>query len=312
MIGGGRVTEGSIHTRVLANLQRNLAKGAQIQDQLSSGKQLNRPSDSPAGTVSALQLRAETRTSTQYVRNADDGLGWLGTVEDTLGSASALVNRARDLTVQGLNANSNGALANAALASEIDQIRDALITHANVRYLDRPVFGGNTPNSEAYDKTTGAFTGNPYAPGDPYDPEQAARTSVSRTVGSGVKVRVDLTGPEAFGDNTTGLFKVLADISANLKAGDNTALTANLNSLDTAGNKLKSAISEVGSRYNRIQQMKDSAQDRMLSVSAQLSEIEDIDLPKTIMEMQLQQTSYQAALAASAKVIQPSLIDFLR
>ena len=58
--------------------------------------------------------------------------------------------------------------------------------------------------------------------------------------------------------------------------------------------------------------MKDSAQDRQISVASQLSDIEDIDLPKTIMEMQLQQTSYQAALAASAKVIQPSLIDFLR
>ena len=58
--------------------------------------------------------------------------------------------------------------------------------------------------------------------------------------------------------------------------------------------------------------MKDSAEDRLLSVTSQLSDIEDIDLPKTIMEMQLQQTSYQAALAASAKVIQPSLIDFLR
>ncbi|HEV7962737.1 MAG TPA: flagellar hook protein, partial [Actinoplanes sp.] len=59
-------------------------------------------------------------------------------------------------------------------------------------------------------------------------------------------------------------------------------------------------------------QMKLSAQDRLLSVTSQLSDVEDVDLPKTIMEMQLQQTAYQAALAASAKVIQPSLIDFLR
>src|SRR3712207_236218 len=127
MIGGGRVTEGSIHTRVLANLQRNLAKGGQIQDQLSSGKQINRPSDSPAGTVSALQLRSETRTSEQYTRNADDGLGWLGTLEDTLNSSSGLINRARDLTVQASNLSTNGAQASEALAAEIDQIRNGLI-----------------------------------------------------------------------------------------------------------------------------------------------------------------------------------------
>src|SRR5918997_6484991 len=92
----GRVTEKSIHTRVLANLQRNLAKGDKIQDQLSSGKQINRPSDSPTGTVSSMQLRAENRLNSQYIRNSDDGLGWLSTVESTLTNSSNLVNRARD------------------------------------------------------------------------------------------------------------------------------------------------------------------------------------------------------------------------
>jgi flagellar hook-associated protein 3 FlgL len=307
MIGSGRVTERSIHNRVLANLQRNLAKGSDIQDKMSSGKQINRPSDSPAGTVSALQLRTESRMSQQHIRNAEDGLGWLGTVEDTLGSASTLVNRARDLTVQGLNTDTNGELANKALAGEIDQIRETLISHANARYLDRPVFGGTTTSPVAYDQN-GKFQGKTY------DPANADTTSVSRTVGSGVKVRVDMTGLEAFGDDTTGLFKVLGDISASLKASppDHAKLAASLDSLDKAGNQLKTAISEIGSRYNRMTQMKDAAGDRSLSVASQLSDIEDIDLPKTIMEMQLQQTSYQAALAAGAKVIQPSLIDFLR
>jgi flagellar hook-associated protein 3 FlgL len=302
---GGRVTEGSIHNRVLANLQRNLAKGAKIQEQLSSGKQLNRPSDSPAGTVSALQLRGESLTSQQYTRNAEDGLGWLSTLEDTMSSASTLTNRARDLTVQALNTTSNGALAGEALAAEIDQVRETLIAQANTRYLDRPVFGGNTTGPAAYDQD-GKFTGNAF------DPSQAATTSVSRTVGSGVKVRVDMTGSEAFGDDTNGLFAVLKDISDSIRAGDQSALSTHLNRLDKSADQLKSAVSEIGSRYNRITQMKESAQDRLLSVTSQLSDIEDIDLPKTIMDMQLQQTSYQAALAATAKVIQPSLIDFLR
>ncbi|MFI7541289.1 flagellin [Actinoplanes sp. NPDC049599] len=301
----GRITESSIHTRVLANLQRNLAKGAKIQEQLSSGKQLNRPSDSPAGTVSALQLRSESLTSQQYTRNAEDGMGWLSTLEDTLASSSTLTNRARDLTVQALNMNSNGALAGEALAAEIDQLRDTLISQANTRYLDRPVFGGNTTDPVAYDKD-GVFTGNAY------DPSQVATTSVSRTVGSGTKVRVDLTGTEAYGDDTNGLFKVLKDLSASIRAGDRDQLSTDLGRLDKASDQLKSAVSEIGSRYNRIAQMKTSAQDRLLSVTSQLSDIEDIDLPKTIMDMQLQQTSYQAALAATAKVIQPSLIDFLR
>jgi flagellar hook-associated protein 3 FlgL len=293
----GRVTDNSIHTRVLANLQRNIARGEKIQDQLSSGKQINRPSDSPTGTVSSLQLRAESRANHQYTRNADDGLGWLGALDDTLSSASTLVNRARDLTVQGLNQGAANDQSNAALAAEIDQIRSSLVGYANTKYLDRPIFGGTTSGGAAYD-ADGTYVG---------DDGQTART-----VAAGVKVRVDATGPEAFGDGDTQLFAVLKDISDSLRAGDGAAVRDNLTKLDTASNIMKTTHSDIGARYNRLTQMKQSAQDRLLTVTSQLSDIEDVDLPKTIMEMQLQQTSYQAALAASAKVIQPSLIDFLR
>ncbi len=293
----GRVTEHSIHTRVLGNLQRNIARSEKLQEQLSSGKQINRPSDSPTGTVSALQLRTESRASEQYVRNADDGLGWLGTAESALNSSSALLNRVRDLTVQGLNSGSGSVQSNEALATEVEQIRESLISYANTRYLDRPVFGGNTAGPVAYDPT-GAFVGN--------------TGQTTRTVASGTKVRVDTTGPEAFGSGDTELFSVLTGIADAMRAGDTTVLSDGLGKLDKASNVLRTAVSEIGSRYNRITQAKESALDRLSSVSAQLSDIEDIDLPRTIMEMQLQQTSYQAALAASAKVIQPSLIDFLR
>ncbi len=293
----GRVTDNSIHTRVLANLQRNIARGEKIQEQLSSGKQLNRPSDSPTGTVSSLQLRAETRANHQYARNADDGLGWLGAMDDTLSTASTLVNRARDLTVQGLNQGASDPQSNAALAAEIDQIRSSLIGYANTKYLDRPIFGGTTAGGTAYE-ADGTYVG---------DSGQTART-----VGAGTKVRVDSTGPEVFGSGDNQLFSVLKDLSDSIRAGDTAATRDNLTKLDNASNIMKTTHSDIGARYNRLTQMKQSAQDRLLTVTSQLSDIEDVDLPKTIMEMQLQQTSYQAALAASAKVIQPSLIDFLR
>jgi flagellar hook-associated protein 3 FlgL len=296
-ISGGRVTEGSIHTRVLANLQRNIAKGEKIQEQLSSGKQINRPSDSPTGTVSSLQLRGEARASQQHTRNADDGLGWLGTLDDTLSNVSSRIISARDLVVRGLNQGTSDPASREAIATEIDQLRETMVGYANTKYLDRPVFGGSTAGPAAYD-AGGTYLGD------------AGQTS--RTVGAGSKVRVDASGPEAFGDGDAQLFKVLSDVAASIRAGDAAATGANLEKLDAAHNLVKTTLSDVGARYNRLEQMKQSAQDRLLTVTSQLSDIEDVDLPKTIMEMQLQQTSYQAALAASAKVIQPSLIDFLR
>ena len=296
-MAAGRVTESSIHTRVLNNLQRNIAKGEKIQEQLSSGKQINRPSDSPTGTVTSMQLRGETRANRQYSRNADDGLGWLSTLDGTLTNTSTLVNRARDLTVQGLNSGSSSAQSNEALATEIDQIRSSLIGYANTKYLDRPVFGGTTTGDTAYD-SGGNYVGD--------------TGQITRTVGANLKVRVDATGPETFGSGDTQLFTVLQSISDSIRAGDTAALGDNLKKLDSASDLMKNTLSETGARYNRVTQMKQSAQDRLLSVTSQLSDVEDVDLPKTIMDMQLQQTSYQAALAASAKVIQPSLIDFLR
>jgi flagellar hook-associated protein 3 FlgL len=293
----GRVTEHSIHTRVLANLQRSIAKGEKIQEQLSSGKQINRPSDSPTGTVTSMQLRGEARTSQQYNRNADDGLGWLSTLDSTMANTSTLVNEVRDLTVQGLSSGSNTGQAQEALASQVDQLKASLIGYANTKYMDRPVFGGTTTGDVAYD-ASGTFVGD--------------SGQTTRTVGAGAKVRVDANGEEAFGTGATQLFTVLQNISDNIRSGDGEALAGSLKDLDTASDLMKNTLSGVGARYNRIEQMKQSALDRSLSVSAQLSDVEDVDLPKTIMDMQLQQTAYQAALASAAKVIQPSLIDFLR
>jgi flagellar hook-associated protein 3 FlgL len=293
----GRVTEASIHTRVLANLQRSIAKGQKLQDQLSSGKQITRPSDSPTGTVASLQLRGEARTAQQYARNADDGLGWLGTLDNTLASASTLINRARDLTVQGLSSGSNDAQSREALAVEIDNIKASLIGYANTRYLDRPVFGGTTAGDAAYE-ADGTYLGD--------------GGQLTRKVGTDASVPVTANGPKVFGDGNTQLFAVLQKISDGIRAGDMDGLTTSLGNLDGAADLVKTTLSDVGARYNRLTQMKQTAQDRMLAVTSQLSDVEDVDLPKAIMEMQLQQTSYQAALAASAKVIQPSLIDFLR
>jgi len=293
----GRVTESSIHSAVLNNLQRTIQKGQQIQEQLSSGKQINRPSDSPTGTVTSMELRGDKRVAQQYARNADDGMGWLNTLDSTLSSASTLVNRARDLTVQGMSGGTNDAQSRAALATEIDGIKDSLIGYANTQYLGRPVFGGTTTGEVAYDPT-GAYTGD------------AGQTT--RTVGQNSKVRVDVNGPEAFGTGDSQMFAVLQGISDSLRSGDSDALGESLKKLDSSSDIMKNAHSDVGARYNRVEQMQLSAQDRLLSVTSQLSDVEDIDLPKTIMDMQLQQTSYQAALAAAAKVIQPSLIDYLR
>jgi len=295
-----RVTEGSITTRVLANLQRNVARGGRIQEQLSSGKQINRPSDSPTGAVSSMQLRGEQRITQQYSRNADDGMGWLNAIDGALMDSMPQLNRVRDLAIQSQSGVSSPE-SREALAVEVDNIRDSLIGLANTTYMGRPVFGGTTAKSAAY-TTAGVYQGDTGA--------------VQRTVGSNAQVRVGEVGPKVFGaatDPDGTIFSVLSGISSSLRNPTATPTVADgVEKLNAASDRIRSTLSDVGARYNRVSQMRDTALDRVVTLKSQVSDIEDIDLPQTIMEMQLQETAYQAALAATAKVIQPSLLDYLR
>lgn len=292
-----RVTQRSVGQRTLANLQNNLSRLGTLQQQLSSGKQISKPSDSPTGTVSSMQFRSEISTNEQWSRNAQDGMSWLGTADTTLTAALDSVRRVRDLTVQGLNAGAAGPDAQAALATEVGALRGSLIGQANTTYLGRPIFGGVTAGSQAYD-SSGAFVGN--------------TSGINRAVGAGSPVRVDANGPEAFGSGTDSLFSVVADINTHLTSGDSTALANDLNRLDVATKNLTGALAGIGARYNQVEQSAQAATDRATSLKSGLSDVEDIDLPKTIVDLQLQQTAYQAALGATAKIIQPSLTDFLR
>ncbi len=291
-----RITHRSVGMRALQGLQSNLEGVARLQEQLSSGKQLSRPSDSPTGTVAALRFRGEVQIHEQHSRNADDGIGWLSTIDNALTGALPSIRRARDLTVRGMSTGAGSAEAREAIAIEVDRLREHLISVANTNYLDRPVFGGTAPGQRAYDEA-----GNYIGDSNP----------IVRTVGDNVQVRVDITGPETFGTGPDQLFTVLADIARNLRT-DPAALTVDLGRLDNAIKGVQNRLSDVGSRYSRMDQARETADDRVLTLKGDLSSVEDIDLPKTIVDLQMQEAAYQAALGATKRVVQPSLVDFLR
>lgn len=290
-----RVTHNSIAASVLANLQGNITRLGETQQRLSSGKQISRPSDSPGGTVSAMELRSQIAANKQYVRNADDGVGWLNAADSALQNASEQVTRARGLVLQGINA-STGVQAREGIAKEIRQIREAIRDVANTSYLDRPVFAGTTKEPEAY-PAAGGFNGD--------------GVDVLRTVGVNTKVPINVDGDVVFGSDADSIFQVLDDIALALET-DPAALSGELSRLDAKATSIQNGLSTVGARTNQLERMRQAADDMILNVTKSLSDVEDIDLPQTITELQLQQTAYQAALAAGARVVQPSLVDFLR
>ncbi|WP_435746871.1 hypothetical protein [Nocardioides sp. SYSU DS0663] len=294
-----RVTQNMLASRSLQSLQGGLGRLADVQERISTGRELNRPSDSPTDTTSAMRLRSSLAQAKQHARNADDALGRLGLVDTTLGSMTEQVRRARELVLQGTSGASS-ATGRQALATEIDQLRTSLLADANTKYLERPVFGGITAGSVAYGDGVddGAFVG---VPGE-----------IARQVGPDVKVRVDLAGTDVFGPDGASLFDSLAAASDALVAGDAAGMNAALDALAGHLDQIGSARAVVGSRYAQVERSVIAATDTELALSTRLTEVENVDLPRALVDLNMQELAYQAALGATARVTQPSLLDFLR
>ena len=311
-----RITQRSIQESTLANLQRNLAGMATLQEQLSSQKRINRPSDDPTGTVSALTLRADLRSTEQHRRNADDGNAWLTTTDSTLATVTTQLNRARVLAVHALNTGASGAEGGAADAVEIEGIRDSVLGLSNTEYLGRSIFAGTAAGS-AYEKTPGTPNAYAWKGHTTTGTATGGAVAVERKVAADATVRVDTDGRTVFGDGDGSVFALLDKIStlARTASSDPIArdgLSTALDELDARMATVRAAQADVGARQNRVEFAQAQADDRKISLNTSLSEVESIDLPATIVQLQSQQVAYQAALGATAKVLQPSLMDFLR
>ncbi|WP_336857731.1 flagellar hook-associated protein FlgL [Sinomonas albida] len=291
-----RVTDQTMTMSAQRSLGARQARLAAAQDTASSGVRITRASDDPVGTGDALRVRAQIAATTQYQRNINDGTGWLTALDSTLGTATNLLRQARDLAIQGGNGSLNQD-AKDALAGQVDSLRKDLLTAANTRYLGRNVFAGTSDAASAFtDGAPPTFNG--------------ASGTVQRRVGSDQTVRVDADGAAVFGTGPSSVFTVLDGIASDLRSG--VEPTARIQALDNGMKAVMSGRSDIGSRLAQLQRAGQSTTAAQTSLEARRSGIEDMDLGKAAIDLQLQQTAYQAALAVTAKVLQPSLTDFLK
>jgi flagellar hook-associated protein 3 FlgL len=301
-----RITQRAVTLTSLQGLNRNLEALGKLQNQLTSGKLINKPSDSATGTNRAMQTRSEQASVAQQARNVNDAKSWLEQGSSTMLQMLSMTQRIRDLTVQGLNTGAVSDSSQKALATEVASLREGLLNLANTRVAGRPLFGGVTAGEKAYEG--GAYVGT--TPGIDAVTGTATGT-VTRRVSDSELLRVDLTGPEAFGAGTKSLFSVVERIATDLVDAP-ADLGADLAALDDAMKIMQGAVADLGARAARLERLEQVNADRTLTLQAQLASTENIDLPNTIMNLSMQETGYQAALAATAKVISPTLLDFLR
>jgi flagellar hook-associated protein 3 FlgL len=299
-----RITQRAVTLTALQGLNGNLNAVNKLQQQLTSGTTISRPSDSPTGTNTSMLTRADMAGVEQQSRNITDGTAVLNATDAALQDMLRQVHRVRDLTVQALNDGAMNDQSRQAIAAQVGGLRESLLGQANQVVQGRPLFGGVTTGKQAYD-AGGLYVGIGGAVGDPVIP-------LTRRVSDVEAIRVDITGPEAFGDPAGGkdLFAVVQNIVTHVS--DPTALAGDLDDLDAAINTMLTATAEVGTRGARMETAASVNAGAQLNLTAKLAANEDVDLPKTIMNLQMQQVGYQAALQATAQAIQPTLLDFLR
>jgi flagellin-like hook-associated protein FlgL len=295
-----RITQRAVALTSLQGLNRNLDAVGKLQQQLTSGRVINAPSDSPTGTNRAMQTRGDQAAVAQQSRNLTDAQNWLEQTDSALQTMLSTTRRVRDLTVQGLNTGASSDVSSQALATEVTSLREGLLSLANLQIQGRPLFGGVTSGGQAYDPDTGAWSG-------------LGGTPVTRRVSDTEKIRVDLTGPEAFGTPGNDLFAVVEKIAADMTSPTAaSALSVHLADLDVIMKGMQAAVADVGTRASRVERLQQINFDRSVALTQQLGETENIDLPNTIMRLEMQKVGYEAALSATAKAIQPTLMDYLR
>jgi flagellar hook-associated protein 3 FlgL len=299
-----RITQRAMGLTSLQGLSSNLSALNKMQQQLTSGKTISRPSDDPTGTNTGMIARQGIAGVTQQARNISDGTTFLDATDAAMQDMLSQMQRVRDLTVQALNTGAQDTASNQAIATEVTGVRQSLIGQANQVVQGRPLFGGVTSGTKAYDDT-GAYVGVGGANGIPVKP-------LNRRVSDVETIRVDITGPEAFGDPAAGkdLFSVVKNIAGHV--GDTTALTADLADLDKVMDGMKTALADIGTRQAQMETAANVNSSQQLTLQTKLDDTENVDMPKTIMNMQMQQVGYQAALAVTAQSLQKTLVDFLR
>jgi flagellar hook-associated protein 3 FlgL len=285
-----------IYSSTNASLSNTLAALQSITEKVSSSKQLNRPSDNPADVRSAIGLHDMSSQLNQFLRNIDSATSKVSAQDTALASAGDLIQRANELAIEGANGTLDSSQRQA-IAAEVAQLTEAMAQDASAKVGDEYIFSGFRVDRAPY-QVTGLGQVGTY---------QGDHGVVIARVGSSSTMQVNMAGDAVFQPAIDALAQLQADLNSGQGVQPGT-LTKISDSLDN----LVQARATVGARANRLDDAKTSQQALISSNQALLSQLEDTDMPSAITEMMKRQTTYQATLAVTSKVMQTSLIDYLR
>ncbi|TSI07329.1 flagellar hook-associated protein FlgL [Lysinibacillus sp. BW-2-10] len=306
-----RVTQSMLSNNMLRNLSSSYSKMDKLQKQIETGKKINRPSDDPVVAMKGMGYRTNLNKVEQFQRNIGELSTWLEITDDTLDKVGSALHRANELAVQASNDTMNDA-DREKIKSEYDQLREHIQMLANTKNGDKYIFSGTKTATPLYDKATGY----------PADPVLSAfKGDVKMEVFDGLQINANTTAVDMFKD----IDKMFADLDQKFKDIENPPVPAPdppiklsdefrtaIASIDAQLNSLLEIRADIGARQNRVDLMNDRLSSQEIISTKQMSENEDVDYEKAITNLITQESIHNAALSVGSRIIQPTLVDFIR
>jgi flagellar hook-associated protein 3 FlgL len=292
-----------LNNQMQTNLRNNLKRIETSQERLASGRKINRPSDDPVGLSYSMRYRSDLTANDQYQRNLDSATSSIDYQETTIRQSVEVIQRARELAVQGSNG-TNPDEALKSIAAEIDELTKQMHEIANSQFNGKYIFNGQRTDQPPYPDGT-SYTANSFDTG-----------KISFEVSRGVVMDGTLHAGEVFGQPGTAadnnVFAAFNLLSTSLKAADQNGVTDSLSSIDKRLDQMLQNLADLGAKSNRLNLIDNRLKETNINIQSLLSKNEDADMAEVITNLKTQENVFQASLSAGARIIRPSLVDFLR
>ncbi|WP_353947452.1 flagellar hook-associated protein FlgL [Sporolactobacillus sp. Y61] len=297
-----RVTQGMMTNQILQNITQGYGRVADSQNQLASGKKITRPSQDPIVATMGISYRTDVGHVEQYRKNVTTAYKWLDSSDDALQQTDDVLNRIRELTVEASNG-THTAEQRQAIGTEVAELKQQLVTIGNTQVGGQYIFSGSdTANPPLVTGNDGTVT---------LRPDALSHPDLAVDVNDGISVSVNIAPDSVFSED---LFSDLDRLIGDLNNGnaDEAAIGAHLGELDTHLDEVARAQAELGAKTNRVDMISNRLNQQKTIATKIMSNNEDVDYAETIIQLNQQQNIYNASLAVGARIIQTSLLDFLK
>lgn len=295
-----RVTGSMQNIQLLRNIRNINTSMTNGQQQLATGQRISKPSDDPVGVGYQMRYDTDLARSDEFMTNAETGTEILKTMDSLLQQASDILKRARTLALQASNGTVD-AQQRKVVSSEIKQLKEQMVTVGNSTFNGRYLFNGQKTDQAPY--TSAGAAGDTTDSGLFY-----------LNVSPSVKVPVSITGEVVFGNAgaANNVFKILDDLAKALDDNVVTGITDSLTKIDASVDHITISWAEVGARMNRFDLMENRIAGEQVSLKEQRANVANVDFATAITDLKTKENVLQAALSTGARVMQTSLLDFLR